>query len=228
MLEVDRVNLVYRSGDSEHRALRDVTLTIDQGEFVVLRGPSGSGKSSMLYILSALRAATSGEIRFGEHRYGVESADQLTRLRRLHFGFIFQFHFLINYLTVLENILVAAPQLTTTYRTRALKLLKTLGIDQCAKRLPHQISGGQRQRVAVARALVHNPQVIFADEPTASLNTEAGMDVMRLLAEHREDRTVIMVTHDDTMSRFANRAIELRDGVVVHDGLNPLYSPDHP
>ncbi|MBV9792136.1 MAG: ABC transporter ATP-binding protein, partial [Chloroflexi bacterium] len=213
-----------RSGDNETYALRDVSLTIKQGEFVVLRGPSGSGKSSMLYILSALRSATSGKIRFGEHQYGTESADNLTRLRRVHFGFIFQFHFLISYLTVLENVMVAAPEQNTHYQAKALDFLDSLGIGKVAHRMPHQVSGGQRQRVAVARALIHDPQVIFADEPTASLNTEAGLDVMRLLAEHRGERTVIMVTHDDTMSRFANRAIELRDGVVVNDGPNPAFT----
>ena len=224
MLQAEHVSLCYHSGNSENYALDDVSLMVEQGEFVVLRGPSGSGKSSMLYILSGLRPATRGHIRFGEHAYGTTSIDALTKLRRTHFGFIFQFHFLINYLTVLENVMVAAPAQTGAYRLQALRLLEALGIGSQVNRFPHQISGGQRQRVAVARALIHDPQIIFADEPTASLNTEAGLGVMRLLAEHRGERTVVMVTHDDAMSRFANRAVELRDGHMVSDGPNSLYT----
>lgn len=220
MLQAESVSLCYRSGAGEHYALRNVDLTIDTGEFVILRGPSGSGKSSLLYILSALRPATSGVIRFGQHSYGTESLDQLTLLRKKHFGFIFQFHFLISYLTVLENVLVSAPALTVEHRERALELLGTLGIAECAGRLPHQISGGQRQRVSIARALIHDPQIIFADEPTASLNSEMGLTVVRLLAEHRGDRSVVMVTHDDSLVRFASRVVELRDGQITHDQRN--------
>lgn len=223
MLQIEQVSLCYRSGNNETYALNNVSLNIEQGEFVVLRGPSGSGKSSMLYILSALRPATSGQIRFGDYSYGTASADTLTSLRRANFGFIFQFHFLINYLTVLENVIVAAPAATAEYQDRAVELLNQLGIGEQARRFPHQLSGGQRQRVAVARALIHNPRIIFADEPTASLNTDTGLGVMRLLSEHRGERTVVMVTHDDAMARFANRAVVLRDGRVEYDGPNSAY-----
>ncbi len=223
MLQIEGVSLIYRSNAGETYALRDVNLSIREGEFVVLRGPSGSGKSSLLYILGALKPASAGQIRFGEQSYGTASLDALTRLRRTHFGFIFQFHFLISYLTVLENVLVNAPNRSQASYQRAMDLLEALQMAQWAQRLPAQISGGQRQRVAIARALIHEPQIIFADEPTASLNTEIGLSVMRLLAAHREQRTVVMVTHDDTMARFATRIIELRDGRVVSD--EPQHSP---
>lgn len=223
MLQIEGVSLIYRSNAGETYALRDVNLSIREGEFVVLRGPSGSGKSSLLYILGALKPASTGQIRFAEQSYGTASLDALTRLRRTHFGFIFQFHFLISYLTVLENVLVNAPNRSQASYQRAMDLLEALQMAQWAQRLPAQISGGQRQRVAIARALIHEPQIIFADEPTASLNTEIGLSVMRLLAAHREQRTVVMVTHDDTMARFATRIIELRDGRVVSD--EPQHSP---
>lgn len=224
MIQAEHVNLRYQSGDSEIYALRDVSLSIEQGDFVVLRGPSGSGKSSLLYILSALRPASSGQISFGDQNYGTKSLDALNTLRRTYFGFVFQFHFLIQYLTVLENVMVAAPAQTAFYREQTVQLIDALGISACAHRLPNQISGGQRQRVAIARALIHNPQIIFADEPTASLNTEVGLTVMQLLSEHRGERSVVMVTHDDTMARFANRVVELRDGEIISDTPNAAYS----
>ncbi|GAB4195028.1 MAG: ABC transporter ATP-binding protein [Roseiflexaceae bacterium] len=217
MLEAQHVSLVYRSAAGETYALREINLTIQPGEFVVLRGPSGSGKSSLLYILSALKPATAGRICFGQYTYGTSSFDALTELRRTKFGFIFQFHFLISYLTVLENVLVNAPDRSRESYDRAVALIEQLQISESIHRLPSQISGGQRQRVAIARALIHQPQIIFADEPTASLNTEIGLTVMRMLALHRGQRTVVMVTHDDTMARFASRLIELRDGQVVRD-----------
>lgn len=224
MLFADGVSLAYKSADSETFALQGISLTINDGEFVVLRGPSGSGKSSLLYILSGLRPATAGTIRFGDQQYGQKKADELTRLRRKHFGFIFQYHFLINYLNALENVLVTAPEQSAAYQRKAVELLESLGLGAYQKRLPHQLSGGQRQRVAIARALLHDPRIIFADEPTASLNTEVGLTVMELLAAHREERVVIMVTHDEAMARFATRTVELRDGLIVADSLGSAAS----
>lgn len=221
VLEAREASLVYRSGGSESYAVRRVSLAIRAGEFCGVMGPSGNGKSSLLYLLSGLKPPTSGEIRFRGRDYRSLGARGLADLRRREYGFIFQQHFLINYLTVLENVLVAAsPEARAAGRERAVRLLERLGLGgEYLRRRPHELSGGQRQRVAVARALAGRPQVVFADEPTASLDRATAGEVVRVLEEYRDEGgTVVLVTHDPGVVRGADRVLVMRDGELDRTG----------
>lgn len=215
VLEAREVSLLYRSGGTESYAVRRVSLAIGEGEFCGVMGPSGNGKSSLLYLLSGLKPPSSGDVRFRGRDYRSLGARGLADLRRREYGFIFQQHFLINYLTVLENVLVAVPsEARAAGRARAMQLLERLGLgDEHLRRHPYQLSGGQRQRVAVARALAGRPQVVFADEPTASLDRATAAEVVRVLEEYRnEGGTVVLVTHDPGVVRGADRILVMRDG----------------
>ncbi len=216
MLTAEGVSLVYRAGGVETVAVRDVSLTIGEGEFTGLMGPSGNGKSSLLYLLSGLKAPTAGTVAFTGRDYRSLGPEGLSDLRRREFGFVFQQHFLINYLTVLENVLVAARPGDRAARERALDLLERLGLQGCRRRLPHQLSGGQRQRVAVARALVGRPRIVFADEPTASLDRATASEVVRALEQYRDGGgSVVLVTHDHAVLSGADRVLTMRDGRLV-------------
>ncbi len=174
-------------------------------------GPSGSGKSSLLYLLSGLKTPTSGQIFVdGESALPKLGDDQRSGLRIREFGFVFQQPYLLGYLTALENVLVSTPQ--DQDPTSALDLLERLGLAQKTHRLPHELSGGERQRVCVARALRGSPRVIFADEPTASLDHHNGLGVVQLLNRLRGSGSLVMVTHDPTMLEEADRIVKLADG----------------
>jgi len=217
LLEAREISLVYRSGRAEVSAVRGVSLEIGAGEFCAVMGPSGNGKSSLLYLLSGLKLPTAGSISYRGRDYRQLGARGLAELRRRHFGFIFQQHFLINYLTALENVLVALPPGDgRAGRRRAGELLERLGLGHCLHRFPHQLSGGERQRVAVARALVTRPEVVFADEPTASLDRASAAEVVRALEEYRGDGgTVVLVTHDPAVVKGADRVLTMVDGQLL-------------
>ncbi len=220
MLEANNLSLIYRNGEGATYAVNDVSVTINGGEFLGIVGPSGSGKSSLLYLLSGLKPASTGRISFDGHSYDELRNGKLIALRRERFGFIFQQHFLINYLTVLENIMVAAPVRDPGAWARAKELLAELGLDKMQNRHPWQLSIGQRQRVAIARALINNPAVVFADEPTASLDHATGYQVVDLLAHYRGHGSIVFVTHDPEMLSKADRVIRMRDGQVVGETRN--------
>jgi putative ABC transport system ATP-binding protein len=215
MLEAHNISLIYRNGEGETYAVRNTSLTVNGGEFLGIVGPSGSGKSSLLYLLSGLKPASEGRIAFEGHDYADLRDGKLVALRRERFGFIFQQHFLINYLTVLENVLVAAPARDKTAPVRAKEFLAELGLGGMLKRYPWQLSIGQRQRVAIARALINNPAVVFADEPTASLDHATGYQVVDLLARYRGHGSIVFVTHDPEMLAKADRVVRMRDGEIV-------------
>lgn len=213
MIESRAASLEYQDHGRTVYACREVSLQVRPGEFLGILGPSGSGKSSLLYLLSGMKLPTSGEVRVdGENLATKPDADR-ARVRLQKFGFIFQHPFLLGYLSARENVLIARPDRDA--RDEADRLLDALGIGAKAHRYPHELSGGERQRVCVARALLGQPEAIFADEPTAALDHANGLQVVDLLNEHRGKGSLIMVTHDPSMLAHADRVLTIEDGAVV-------------
>lgn len=213
MLEACAASLVYQDHGRQVFACREVDLEVNPGEFLGILGPSGSGKSSLLYLLSGLKTPTEGRVAYqGQDISGLKD-EQKARLRLQEFGLIFQQPYLLGYLTALENVLVSSPGQNSN--TRAAELLERLGLGEKMHRQPHELSGGERQRVCVARALIGGPKVIFADEPTASLDHTNGLQVVELLNANRGDGALVMVTHDPSMLDKADRVVRLEDGHIV-------------
>jgi putative ABC transport system ATP-binding protein len=222
LLAARDVSRVYRAGEVDTWALRDVNLSIARGEFIVLRGPSGCGKSTLLGILGLLDAPSAGSVVVDGRSTAGLAADERARLRGLSIGFVFQAFNLIPYFDVLRNVELPlsfhralAP---SERRARALEALAGVGLAELARRMPDQLSGGQQQRVAIARALVGTPAIILADEPTGNLDSVTGDQVMGLLQDaHRAGATVCLVTHDPRYERLGTRHVHLLDGRVVSD-----------
>jgi putative ABC transport system ATP-binding protein len=214
MLSAQDLGLDYRTGASVAHAVDTVSLSVDQGSFVGLIGPSGSGKSSLMYLLSGLKRPTRGTVAFEGQDYRQISTPGLMQLRRQRYGFVFQQHFLINYLTALENVMVGAVKRNHDVVAYAQELLRRVGLGDKLRQRPYQLSIGERQRVAVARALVHRPAIVFADEPTASLDQATGHQVINLLVDYRRGGggSVVVVTHDPAMLTDADRVLQMRDG----------------
>ncbi len=215
MISLKEVSLVYQDHGREVFACRDVDLSVQEGEFVGILGPSGSGKSSLLYLASGLKMPTNGSVLWRERKLSDMSDPERANVRLNEFGFVFQYPFLIGYLTAIENILVALPD--RDRRLEAESLLETLGLSDQKDRYPHQMSGGQKQRVCVARALMGSPSVVFADEPTAALDHESGRNVMQLLNQHRGSGALLVVTHDPVMLEGADRIIRMEDGKIFSE-----------
>jgi len=215
MLQGQNLTLTYQDGDATVSAVNDVSIVIEDHQFIGILGPSGSGKSSLLYLLSGLRRATEGEVYLDERAYGKMSERERVALRRSEYGFVFQQHFLINYLTALENVMVAAPVQDKAHAEQARALLADLGLGDKLHRFPYELSGGERQRTAVARAMIHRPRVIFADEPTGLLDRRTGLQVMALLRGYRDQGSLIAVTHNPEILSEADLVVTLRDGQVT-------------
>jgi len=214
--QLNDVNLIYDAEKEEGTAaLRDVTLFLDGKGLIGIQGPSGSGKSSLLYTMAGLKSPTSGQVLYGDMDLSAMPVSKLASLRRRDFGFIFQQHFLINYMTVLENTLVPLNMNNKTVKKKAMDFLDRLGIAQYANKYPYQLSGGQRQRAAIVRALMNDPKVIFGDEPTAALDRESACEVMKLLSEYTDNTMVVIVTHDESLLKNADRMIYVRDGEIT-------------
>ena len=207
-LEARDLRLEYADGATVVRAVDGVSLAVEPGEFVGLLGPSGSGKSSLLYLLAGLKPPTSGEIRAGDVVLGTLSADAAAAFRRRAFGFVFQNHFLVNYLTGLENV-------ATGGNGDGARLLEELGVGHCRDKFPWQMSAGERQRVALARAVVHRPAILFADEPTASLDRPNAEIVTACLRRVTQGGTLFVVTHDESIVREATRVLRMESGRVL-------------
>ncbi|HZH11572.1 MAG TPA: ABC transporter ATP-binding protein [Microvirga sp.] len=203
--------------------VRDVSLDVDEREFIAITGPSGSGKSSLLYLLGLLDRPTSGTLRIRGRDTSQLGDDELARLRLESLGFVFQFHFLLPEFSVLKNVELpmrkAGRLSASAMRERAAGLLEELGLAGHLDKRPDQLSGGQRQRVAVARALANDPHVVLADEPTGSLDSKSSEQVFTILRDlvHKRGKTVIAVTHDMEIAARADRRIHLVDGKVVSD-----------
>jgi putative ABC transport system ATP-binding protein len=194
----------------------DVSIIIEDYQFIGILGPSGSGKSSLLYMLSGLRQPTSGNIYLDDRTYSKMSEPERVEMRRAEFGFVFQQHFLINYLTALENVMVAAPEQNKDHAKQAEALLIDLGLGDKLHRFPYELSGGERQRVAVARAAIHRPRVLFADEPTGLLDRHTGLQVTSLLRSVSKHGSLVAVTHNPEILAEADLIINMRDGQVVN------------
>ncbi len=214
MLQGEQLTLTYKDGESTVNAVNGVSVAIDDHQFVGILGPSGSGKSSLLYLLSGLRKATGGEVYLDGRAYSKMAEKERVALRRSEFGFVFQQHFLINYLTVLENVMVAAPAQSKAHAEQARALLADLGLGDKLHRFPYELSGGERQRVAIARAMIHRPRVIFADEPTGLLDRRTGLQVMALLRGYCEQGSLVAVTHNPEILGEADLIITVRDGQI--------------
>ena len=208
MLAALDVRLVYSDAASEVRAVDGVSLEVRAGEFVGILGPSGSGKSSLLYLLAGLKAPTGGAVRFRERPLAELAPDETAALRRKEFGFIFQNHFLINYLTGGENV-----------RTGGIGdpagLLEELHVAHCREKFPWQMSAGEKQRIAIARAMAHGPSVVFADEPTASLDRPNAEVVVDCLRRVTKGGTLFVVTHDESILKGATRVLRMEAGRLV-------------
>ena len=222
MIATKGLTKIYGDG-TEVRALHDVSLTVNSGEFVAIMGPSGSGKSTLLNLIGTLDSPTSGIVRVNNVDVGTLSGNALADFRRQTIGFIFQLFNLIPTLTALENVMLPLipyqRRLPFKLQDRARELLEAVGLERRLSHLPGQLSGGEQQRVAIARALVNEPRIILADEPTGNVDTKASDDVMELLKRVREewDQTVVVVTHSPRVAAYADRAYFLKDGSIVYE-----------
>jgi putative ABC transport system ATP-binding protein len=221
LIEAKDLSKCYRVGSQELFALLDITVKIDRGEFVAVIGPSGSGKSTLLNQIGCLDRPTSGLYRFDGTDISTLGSDALARLRNRSIGFCFQSYQLLPRATALANVelpLLYADVAPERRHDRARDMLKTVGLEGRSDHLPTQLSGGEQQRVAIARALVNDPLLILADEPTGSLDSRSGREIMALLqALNRSGLTVVIVTHDPTVASFADRVLSMLDGRLVDD-----------
>jgi putative ABC transport system ATP-binding protein len=210
----------YGEGETEVRALKDVTLEIPRGEFVVLRGASGSGKTTLLNQIGALEPPTSGDVEANGFNLNGLDDNGRTEYRLKSVGFVFQFYNLVPTLTALENVQLVAELTGEQAEDRSRTSLERVGIDNRADHFPAQMSGGEQQRVAIARALAKEPSVLLCDEPTGSLDLETGRQVLELLRTvTSKGRTVLLVTHNSVIAEMADRVLGLRDGRMVEDRL---------
>jgi putative ABC transport system ATP-binding protein len=210
----------YGEGDTAVEALRGVSLEVQRGKLTAVMGPSGSGKSTLMHILAALDRPTSGEVWIAGTKLGNLNDNEITKLRREHIGFVFQFFNLLPMLTAEENIVlpltIAGEKPEKAWRE---ELLKTVGLADRRDHRPAELSGGQQQRVAIARALISRPTVVFADEPTGNLDSKTGTEILELLrgSVERLGQTTVMVTHDPYAAAIADRILFLADGEIVTD-----------
>jgi len=219
-LQVDHVSKVYGSGESEVTALHDVSLTIEKGEFTSIIGTSGSGKSTLLHIIGGVDTPTSGAVYLNGQDVYAQNPEKLAIFRRRQVGLIYQFHNLIPTLNVVENITLPILMDKRKVNVERLNdLLDLLGLQERKTHLPNQLSGGQQQRVAIGRALMNAPAVMLADEPTGSLDSRNGQEIIRLLKQSNRQygQTLLLVTHDENIALQADRIITIADGVVARD-----------
>jgi len=218
MIQLNNVHRHYVMASETIRALNGITLTIKEGERIILLGPSGSGKTTLLNCISGLDTPTSGEYLFDGISVTGNSED-LTTFRRKNVGYVFQFFNLLQDLTVLENVLLIQELSGQRDVNRAKEVLSLVGLEGEIDRFPSEISGGQQQRVAIARSIAKNPKLLLGDELTGNLDTETSAKVMNVLTEacKKENITTIMVTHDESLAKYATRAIHLDSGKIVSD-----------
>lgn len=219
LVELENIVKTYKQADRNIEVLKGVSLSIDSGEFIALQGPSGSGKSTLMHILGLLDRPSRGRYLLRQQDVSALSDNALSAIRNRTVGFIFQTFYLIPYVSAVENVMLPGLYSRTAARElrhRAEQILDQLGLGDRMHFRPSQLSGGQQQRVAMARALVNDPQLLLADEPTGQLDSQTSGEIMRLIAEiHEQGRTVVLVTHDDEIAGYARRRIRLSDGLIT-------------
>lgn len=225
LITISNIGRKYIIGAEIIHALKDVSLTINKGEFVALMGPSGSGKSTLMNILGCLDTPTKGEYILNGINVSHMSDNELAEVRNSEIGFVFQTFNLLPRNTALDNValpLIYAGISKDDRKARAHKALENVGLGNRVDHRPNELSGGQRQRVAVARALINNPSIILADEPTGNLDTKTSIEIMGLMEDiHAKGNTIILVTHEEDIAMHAHRIVRMRDGLVEKDELNP-------
>ncbi|TDP58745.1 ABC transporter ATP-binding protein [Flavobacterium dankookense] len=224
MIKIEKISKVFRTEEVETKALSEVSITINQGEFVTIMGASGSGKSTLLNIVGLLDGATSGSYQLlNQEMIGMKEQEK-SKIRKQNIGFIFQNFNLIDELSVFDNIelpLIYNNVSSSERKKKVEAIAERLGISHRLKHYPQQLSGGQQQRVAVARALINDPKIILADEPTGNLDSKNGNEVMELLTDlHANGSTILMVTHSDYDASFSQRTIIMKDGMVLSEKTN--------
>ncbi len=217
MLEIKNVTKIYGEGETKVVALNNVSLRVEKGDFIAVMGPSGSGKSTLLNVIGGLDRLSSGEVLLEGKRIDNLDENALVEIRRGKIAYVFQQYHLIPSLTALENVLLPLIFAETSGKAeRALNILKRVGLEKRAKHKPSQLSGGEQQRVAIARALVNNPLLVLADEPTGNMDQETGQKILHLFDQlNREGHSIIMVTHNPEIAKYAGEIIVLRDGQVI-------------
>jgi len=221
MLEIKKIKKIYQMGKVKVEALRGVSFYIDKGEFVAIMGPSGSGKSTLMHIIGCLDKPTEGSFVIGGKDVSKLNDDRLAEIRNKSIGFVFQQYNLLSRTSILHNVeipLIYAGLKIKQRRKLAMQALESVGLGDRVKHEPNEISGGEKQRAAIARALVNDPLIILADEPTGNLDTKTGEEIMKIFYKlHQQGNTVIMVTHEAEVARHARRIIHLRDGLIEKD-----------
>ncbi|MEE8564431.1 MAG: ABC transporter ATP-binding protein [Atribacterota bacterium] len=221
MLEIKKIKKIYQMGKVKVEALRGVSFYIDKGEFVAIMGPSGSGKSTLMHIIGCLDQPTEGSFIISGKDVSKLNDERLAEIRNKSIGFVFQQFNLLSRANILHNVeipLIYAGLKTKRRRELAKQALESVGLGDRVKHKPNEISGGEKQRAAIARALVNNPLIILADEPTGNLDTKTGEEIMKIFYKlHQQGNTLIMVTHEAEVARHARRIIHLRDGLIEKD-----------
>ena len=220
LLKTENLSKTFSNGGTQQHVLKNIDLELYQGDFTVIMGASGAGKSTLLYALSGMDTPTLGKITFGDKVISDLTQDGLAVFRRDHCGFVFQQIYLIDGMSVLDNVLTAGLLVNKDKKAlvaRAKELFAAVDIpEETQKKFPAQISGGEAQRVGIVRALINSPEILFADEPTGALNSKTGLDVLDTLTKFNEQgQSVVMVTHDMRSARRGNRILYLKDGVIL-------------
>ena len=218
ILKIENLKKVYGSGETEVKALDDISFQVEEGEFIAIIGPSGSGKSTLLHSIAGLEKPTSGKVYFYDKDIYKMNKKELTILRRQKIGIIYQFYNLIPTLNVEENITLPIELDRKKIDTKKLdEIIKFLGLEKRKKHLPNELSGGQQQKVAIGRALMINPIIILADEPTGNLDSKSSEEIMQVLKKANKDykQTIIMITHNLEIAKLADRIIKIEDGKII-------------
>ena len=220
MIQFENVHKTYRNATREVAAIADLSLSVDEGDFIAVRGPSGCGKSTLLSLAGGLVLPTQGRILIDGQPLSEMTAAQRSSFRGEKIGFVFQMFHLLPYLTIIENVMVAAHEVPpASVRKRAEQLLSDFGLTDRLTHRPGELSAGERQRVALARALLNRPRLLLADEPTGNLDPENASGVLELLAQfHEQGGTILLVTHHDRAAAYANRSLALDQGRLVESG----------
>lgn len=232
ILSTEKLCKTFSSGGVQQHVLRNLDVKIRKGDFIVIMGSSGAGKSTLLYALSGMDKPTLGKVNFAGEEVSKYSNDQLAVFRRKHCGFVFQQIYLIDSMSVMDNVLAAGLLLSKDCKelvNHAKELFDAVGIsEETQRKFPAQLSGGEAQRVAMVRALINHPEILFADEPTGQLNSASSTDVLDVLTKfHEQGQSIVMVTHDLKSARRGNRVLYLRDGIVCGECELGEYQPNN-